>query len=110
MSVRAYYTANLTYTLITDALVADAWYTQFRLNNAGAWRNTPQNDQAWSAIVPPDAEGSTGRFVCEAHWEVPSQVEVDALVDELEQAIIGTPQTPGTYCTAVGAENGGGAE
>ena len=98
MSLRAKHSGHLEYLLVTEAIVADVWFADFRQRHDDDIRSHSGNGQSYGVIVPPGAENVIGYFDFELHYEVADQAAVDALVDEVEAAIV-----IGTYATARGA-------
>lgn len=107
MSVRVKHYGNLEYVNYTEAFTADAWYTDFKARHAADIRNHPGNSQGYAPIVPPGTDAVKGRFVFEVHYETATQEAADIIINELEAAIQGTPQVPGTYATCTGASTNG---
>lgn len=100
MTVRAAHTGRLQYATIQEALAAQQWLTSFQAMH-NDWI-APNATIDVSALIPAGTDGALGQVEFELHYDVPSQAEIDQLVDELEIALVS-----GGVLTAIGDSGDG---
>lgn len=96
MAIRQVHNGQLQYATVQEALAANQWLTSFREKHYALVRPAGST-QSVGALIPSGPEGANGQVTFALHYEADTQPELDAIVSELEVALV-----TGGVLTAIG--------